>query len=245
MPTSEVFGASQAVPDAFIAETERIRSAYAKRTSRSVYSMFEPAQMLAAQERETKLLKRLGAYGFQSTFEKARILEIVCGTGFWLREFLRWGALPENIFGIDLLPERIAVARCLCPSAVTLTCQSATDLRSLPCSFDLILQSTVFTSILEQQMKKQIASEMLRVLSPSGLIVWYDFHFSNPTNPDVRGIKRREIEELFPGCHIRLERMTLAPPLGRPIARVSTTLYRAASAIKLLCTHYLGIIRKI
>lgn len=207
--------------------------------------MFEPAQMLAVQERERKLLKRLGAYGLQSTFEKARILEIGCGTGFWLREFVRWGALPENIFGVDLLPERIAVARSLCPSAVTLTCQSATDLRSLPCSFDLILQSTVFTSILEQKMKEQIASEMLRVLSPAGLIVWYDFHFSNPANPDVRGIKRGGIEDLFPGCDIQLERLTLAPPLGRPIARMSTTLYQATSAIKLLSTHYLGIIRKI
>jgi len=207
--------------------------------------MFEPAQMLAVQERERKLLKQLAARGFHSILESARILEIGCGTGFWLREFIRWGARPENIFGIDLLPERIASAQSLCPSAVTLSCQSATDLHNLPCSFDLVLQSTVFTSILEPQMKRRIASEMLRVLSPGGLIVWYDFHMSNPANPDVCGIKKGEINELFPGCRIQLERITLAPPLGRLIARTSPSLYRAAAAIKLLCTHYLGLIQKI
>ena len=245
MPISEVVGANQAATSDLTAETERIRSAYAKRRSGSVYSMFDPAQMLAVQERERKLLKRLAACGFHSTLERARILEIGCGTGFWLREFIRWGARPENIVGIDLLPQRIASAQSLCPSGVTLSCQSATDLHNLPCSFDLVLQSTVFTSILEPQMKRRIANEMLRVLSPGGLIVWYDFHMSNPANPDVHGIKREEIKELFPGCHIQLERMTLAPPLGRPIARISPTLYRAAAAIKLLSTHYLGLIRKL
>jgi len=231
--------------DAFACEADRIRAAYAKRTARSVYSMFEPAQLLASQERERKLLALLASCGLAFTLETARILEIGCGSGFWLREFVRWGARPENTFGIDLLPERLADAKRLCPSGISLYCQSAVDLHDLPGSFDLVLQSTVFTSILQAEMKQQIASEMLRVLSPDGLIVWYDFCVSNPANSDVRGIKKREIDELFPGCSICLEKLTLAPPLGRPLARASRTLYCVASTIKPLCTHYLGIIRKV
>jgi len=94
-------------------------------------------------------------------------------------------------------------------------------------------------------MKRQIANEMLRKLRVDGMIVWYDFHVNNPANPDVRGIARAEIRRLFPDCRIHLEKLTLAPPLGRPIARMSHGLYRALSAIKPLCTHYLGIIRKV
>jgi SAM-dependent methyltransferase len=231
--------------DGIVSEADRIRAVYAKRRTRPVYSMFEPAQLLAVQERERKLLRLLASCGLASVLEKARILEVGCGTGSWLREFVRWGARPENIFGIDLVPERIAAARCLCPSAVTLKCQDATDLRDITCRFDIVLQSTVFTSILDPQMKRQIAREMLRVLNPEGMIVWYDFRVNNPINPDVRGIKKKEIEELFSGCNLRLEKLTLAPPLGRPIARMSRTLYRVASTIKPLCTHYLGIIRKL
>ena len=225
-------------------EEARIRVAYASRGKEQFrYSMFAPAQMLTIQERERKLLKLLARYG-QASLENKRILEVGCGAGLWLREFVRWGARPENIFGIDLLPERIAEARRLCPSAITLQCQSATDLHNLPGLFDVVLQSTVFTSILDSRMKGQVASEMLRILSPAGLIVWYDFKVSNPANPDVRGVGKKEIKELFSGCRIHLETLTLAPPFGRPIARISQSLYIALSGVRVFCTHYLGIIRR-
>lgn len=230
--------------DPFVGETERIRAAYAKRGERPVYSVLEPAQRLALQERENKLLEMFALHGFDSRLCKAKILEVGCGSGIWLRKFVRWGASPQNMIGIDLISDRITEARSVCPPAITLRCQNATDLANLAGDFDLILQSTVFTSILDQQMKRQIATEMLRKLRADGIIVWYDFHVNNPANPDVRGIARSEIRQLFPDCQIHLEKLTLAPPLGRPIARVSHGLYRAVSAIKPLCTHYLGIIRK-
>jgi hypothetical protein len=34
---------------------------------------------------------------------------------------------------------------------------------------------------------------MVRVLKPEGLILWYYYHVNNPSNPDVRGVKCREI----------------------------------------------------
>ena len=207
--------------------------------------MFNPAQMLAVQERERSLLEMLVRFGWSDSLQSARVLEIGCGAGFWLREFLRWGARPENLNGIDLLPERIADAKRLCPSGTTLLCQSAAEMHNFSGNFDLVLQSTVFSSILDAQMKRQVATEMLRLLSPAGLIIWYDFNISNPSNRDVRGISRKEIIELFPRCHIHLKRLTLAPPIGRPIARVSHSLYTALSTVKLLNTHYLGIIRRV
>lgn len=231
-------------PESYARELDRIRIAYQKRTSASLYSMFEPAQMLAVQERERNLLKLLRSLSIASRLSAAKILEIGCGSGTWIREFVRWGAQPENITGIDVLSERINEARRLSPAGVTWLCRSATNLEDLREKFDLVLQSTVFTSMLDDSMKRQTAREMLRALTPGGIILWYDFRMNNPRNPDVRGIEKREIRLLFAGCSVALERLTLAPPLGRPLARRSVSLYRIAAAIKPLCTHYLGYIKK-
>ncbi|MDI6792500.1 MAG: hypothetical protein QME81_06490 [bacterium] len=46
-------------------------------------------------------------------------------------------------------------------------------------------------------MRQRIASEMLRVLKPDG-ILWYDFHMDNPKNTDVKGVKKKEVKQLFP-----------------------------------------------
>ena len=93
-------------------------------------------------------------------------------------------------------------------------------------------------------MKRRIAAEMLRILKPTGTILWYDFLMNNPRNPDVRGVKRREIKQLFPGCRIQLQRITLAPPLARRLAIYARPLYHLFSKMPLLCTHYLGAISK-
>jgi len=227
----------------YAAEVARVRSAYSRRKDHSPYSMFDPAQMLAVQERERKLLFLLAQHG-RGSLATTKVLEIGCGNGFWLREFVKWGARPENLSGVDLLPERIAEAKRLCPSRMTLNCQNATELQASDGTFDIVLQSTVFTSILDSKMKQQIAGHMLRLLNANGLIVWYDFCFNNPANPDVRAVRKKEILELFPGCRIYLEKVTLAPPLARRLVRISLCLYRTLSIVKPLCTHYLGIITK-
>jgi ubiquinone/menaquinone biosynthesis C-methylase UbiE len=82
-----------------------------------------------------------------------KILEISWGTGFWLREFIKWGARPENITGVDLLPDRVSEARQLSPEGVRVECGSAVNLSFPNATFDLVLQATVFTSVLDLRMK--------------------------------------------------------------------------------------------
>ncbi len=224
-------------------EWSRLESAYARRRNSSRYDLSNPAYTLLVREREEKVLHLQAKYG-RASLASATILDIGCGTGNWLRDFVRWGAPPENLCGVDLLPDRVDQARKFSPLGVALTCQDATDLQLPDASFDLILQSTVFTSILNPMMKQLLAREMLRLVRPEGLILWYDFHVNNPWNRDVRGIPKAEIENLFPNCQVSLEKLTLAPPLGRLIAPLSARLYQALSRIKPLCTHYLGAICK-
>jgi len=226
-------------------EETRIRDVYARRqgSSRGIYSFSNPSYVLQIQERELELLSMFSHCGV-GPLEASKVLEIGCGSGHWLRAFLQWGALPGNVFGIDLLSERIEQARRLCPRGVHLECGNAMALPFPAAFFDLVLQSTVFTSILDVRMRQGVAAEMLRVLKPGGLIVWYDFYVNNPKNPDVRAVGESEICQLFPGTHVELRRVTLAPPIGRLVGRYSRLLYMLLSSVKILSTHYLCLIKK-
>jgi ubiquinone/menaquinone biosynthesis C-methylase UbiE len=227
-------------------EEARIREAYARRQEcpQGTYSFLNnPSFVLQIQERDSGLLSMLSQNGVGS-LEGKRILDIGCGTGYWLLAFLQWGVLPENVIGIDLSPERIEQARERCPHGVHLECGNAAALDFPDASFDLVLQATVFTSILDPEISQRIAAEMLRVLKSGGFVVWYDFFLGNPRNPDVRGVRRGEIRRLFPGCQIHLRRITLAPPIGRLVGHYSPFMYMLLSWTKILCTHYLGLIKK-
>src|SRR2546427_10107540 len=197
-------------PESAGVEELRIRTAYAKRQRNDVrYSWFSPGYLFFMQERERRLLTILRQHGF-TFLDTYKILEIGCGTGYWLREFIKWGARPENITGVDLLSDRVTEAKKLCPEAVQIHCGSAVQLAFPSDTFDLVLQSTVFTSVLDSGMQQQMASEMLRVVKRDGLILWYDFYVNNPWTADVRGVKRQEISKLFLGCFIKLQQITLA-----------------------------------
>jgi ubiquinone/menaquinone biosynthesis C-methylase UbiE len=194
-------------------------------------------------ERERRLLGLLSRHGFEPLDTK-KILEIGCGNGDFLRDFIKWGARPENLSGIDLLPERVSEAVHLSPKAMDIQQGNAAVLEFADESFDLVLQSTVFTSVLDLNVKRRIASEMCRVLKRDGLILWYDYHMDNPRNADVKGVTYREIHALFAKCEIHLERITLAPPIARLLAPYCWGLGYLLSKIPWLCTHYIGVITK-
>ena len=230
----------------FSSEIARIEQTYARRGSQvpsNRYSPFNPGTLFMNQEVERYLLAGLGERGY-SDLEGARILDVGCGTGFWLRNFVGWGARPEDLFGLDLLPERVEQARRSLPASANLAQGSATDVAFSDRSFDLVLQFTVFSSILQPEMKQQVACEMLRVLKPSGYVIWYDFYLNNPSNKDVRGVGKKEIRSLFPDCLYSFHRITLAAPLSRALGRRLPFLYHALATTKVLSTHYLAFIQK-
>jgi ubiquinone/menaquinone biosynthesis C-methylase UbiE len=224
-------------------EEARIRSSYAKRSSGSLYSWFNPAHLFYIQGLERRVLELLRAKGCFALNDK-KILEIGCGYGYWLREFIKWGARPENITGIELLPDRVSKAKQVCPKGIEIQCGNATSLTFNNRSFDCVLQFAVFTSVLDFTMKRTMACEMLRVLKEGGLIIWYDFFFNNPRNPDVLGIGKHEITQLFPDCRITLSRVTLAPPLSRFLAPYSFLGCYVLEELRIFNTHYLGVIQR-
>jgi SAM-dependent methyltransferase len=172
-----------------------------------------------------------------------RILDVGCGAGQWLADFETWGARRELLAGVDLLADRVEAARARLPGA-DLRCGDASSLPWESERFDLVLQGTVFSSILERGMKVAVAAEMARVLAPGGAIAWYDFFVDNPRNRAVRGIGRRELASLFPGFELRLRRVTLAPPLARLIAPRSALAGLVLEELRVLDTHYLALLQR-
>jgi hypothetical protein len=86
---------------------------------------------------------------------------------------------------------------------------------------------------------------MIRVLRRKGAVLWYDFAYNNPRNPDVHGVGAREVRALFPGFDASLLRVTLAPPIARRLPeRLLPVLYPLLSSISPLRTHYLGFLIK-
>jgi SAM-dependent methyltransferase len=173
-----------------------------------------------------------------------------CGGGGVLAELLSFGAAPGDLFGVDLLRDRLSYAHGRLPGSHFYNA----DGQRLPFpsrSFDLALQFTALSSVLDPNIRQTICREMLRVLrspepvtgKPTGLVVWYDF-WLNPTNPQTRGIRPEEIRQLFPGCRYEFRRITLAPPLTRRLAGVSWGLCLFLESLKFLNTHYLAIIQR-
>ena len=221
-------------------ERERVRGIYER--SKEAGTPLDFFALYSWQERQLHLLKFFRSLGLTS-LRDLRILDVGCGAGGTLRRLLDFGAEPENCFGIDLVPKHVEVARRVHPN-FTFVEGSAAHLPFPDEEFDLVHQATVFTSVLDPKIEQAIASEILRTLRPGGHMIWYDFAYSNPRNPDVRGIGRNEIRELFPGCQVEFHRLTLAPPIARPAARVSPLLCRLLWAVPLLRTHYLCFIQK-
>jgi SAM-dependent methyltransferase len=229
-----------------VAEADRIVAEYARRAAEipaDRYSPAAPAQLLLRQSRERAVLAVLRRAGMLPLAGR-RILDVGCGTGQWLADFETWGADRDGLAGIDLVEERIAAARARLTPGADLRLGDASRLPWPSGHFDLVLQSTVFSSILDAGMRTAVAGEMARVLAPSGAILWNDFFVGSPGNRAVRGMRRKEVAALFPGFHVELRRVTLAAPLARLVAPHSQLAGIALEALRLFGTHYVGLLRR-
>ncbi len=110
-----------------------------------------------------ELMTRLGVF----PREGAKVLEVGCGEGGLLPDFLGFRLAARDLYGIDLDPTRLAGARRRLPGCHF----AAADAAALPfaaASFDLVVASTVLSSLLEDPLQEGVAAEIARVLRPGG-----------------------------------------------------------------------------
>lgn len=218
---------------------------YARRNDVAArYLPQRPEVVAMLRERQNAFASMLHARSWGDVSTR-RAVEVGCGDGGNLAHLLRLGFDPAHLIGIDLLPDRVAMARAGLPAAVTLAQGDASQHLLPDASQDLVLQFTVFSSLLQPTSRQRLADAMWRWLKPGGAIVSYDFCVPSPGNRDVRALTLNQLRGLFAqGRMSDVRKVTLAPPLARVLAGVHPRLPGLANALPWLRTHRLVWIEK-
>jgi SAM-dependent methyltransferase len=223
-------------------EADRVRAAYARRAELGLdarYEYWRPANLFIYQARERAMISVMGKAGALS-LDRKRVLDVGCGDGSVLRDMLRYGASPNDLHGIDLLPDRVERARALTPGA-HIDCADARHLPHETGEFDLVLGFTLLSSVRDASARQQVASEMSRVARSGGLVLVYDF-WLNPTNRHVHALRRSEVRALFHGRDVEFKSTTLAPPIVRALTRApgGWIACTGLDMLPFLRTHYIA-----
>jgi SAM-dependent methyltransferase len=116
--------------------------------------------------------------------DEARVLDIGCGSGYFLHRLLEFGAATGT--GVDLSQQRIDSAQQRYPTARFLRANAA-QLPFADSDFDIVTQFTCLSSVLDGGLRAAIAGEMWRVLRPGGIVLSYDMR----PEPSALRAKRR------------------------------------------------------
>jgi ubiquinone/menaquinone biosynthesis C-methylase UbiE len=154
------------------------------------YSLLNEPALLHSQSLECSLLTLL-----KRDLTTKKILDVCLSRGT-LRRFLEYGTLPVNLSGIDLMAQRIEQAQHM-HSTIDWRVESAHQLLYPDGSFDLVMSFVIFSSIFSDVLRQQVAEQMWLPRRPGGLVLVYDFSYSNPPNPAVQSISRWQLQQLF------------------------------------------------
>lgn len=232
-------------PNTIAREKIRIEREYRRRESETkseLYAPWQPAENFILFERKSVAAFLLNMVDkFPQSGDKC--LEIGFGRIGWLADLLAWGLRESDLHGIELDAKRGAIAIEALPAA-DLRIGDATNLPWEDETFDFIIASTVFSSILNLEIRAQIAAEIQRVLRRGGVLLWYDLAVNNPQNLNVKKITANELKNLFPTLQGTIKSITLAPPIARFVVPRSRIVATLLNAIPFLRTHLLGILIK-
>jgi SAM-dependent methyltransferase len=227
-----------------LSETERIARAYEEllgaRASR--WDLSNPGNRAILAERRRMTVRLLDRQGWLPLGDR-RVLDVGAGGGAELASFRELGASDHNLVGVDLLPGRVAAAHEAFP-AIDFRVGNAERLDFAAASFDLVLAFTLFSSILDETMARNVASEIRRILRPGGGLLWYDFRYNSPSNPNVRGVQSARVRTLFPDLQGALHGVTLLPPVARRLGPLTSGLYPVFGTLPLLRSHLIGLLVK-
>jgi SAM-dependent methyltransferase len=216
------------------AEVSRIKDSYDRR-----HAIYDPCSAWVYQTRlelERALIETLRRAQMLPLTDRS-LLEVGCGSGNNLLLFLRLGIEPERLVGNELLEQRASEAQRRVPAATRILCGDALQTDFGSATFDIVYQSLVFSSILDARFQQELAQRMWEAVRPGGGVLWYDFTYDNPRNPDVAGVPIARVRQLFPQARLACRRVTLAPPLSRVVTRWHAALYPVFNSIPWLRTH--------
>jgi SAM-dependent methyltransferase len=224
--------AAATTPAASAAATSAYYEAYYRRRGADRNHLANPEVLFQTLALEASVIRALGSLPIDPT--TSRVLDVGCGDGANLFPLLRMQFPPEKIVGVDLIPERIARARRLHPG---IDWRQA-DARQLPfanASFDVVFESTMFTTIVDDSTARAIAEEMQRACRSGGWIVLVDWWMPKPGDTTVKALTYQRLNRLFDlRSTLKLQKRfagALAPPLGRFLSRWCPAAYFAVASV--------------
>jgi len=223
-------------------EVQRLRTVYELyRASPEKWNPGNAGNAAIATERNEVIVKSLRAGGVWP-LRGYRVLDVGCGGGSLLQFFATLGAAPSDLYGIDLLPDRVAVAKESFPG-INFCVGNAEEMNFPAEFFDVITLFTVFSSIFSADMRANLVREISRVVRPGGVVLIYDFRVPSLVNWNTRPVSRRAVRRLFGTAPVYAESLTLIPPLARRLGRLTDPWYRRLAVLSPLRTHNLILIR--
>jgi SAM-dependent methyltransferase len=170
------------------------------------------------------------------------VLDVGCGSGFWLEALQGCGIDPARLTGADIQPERAAAAAARVPRATILQA----DARALPLAdgrFSVVLLFTLLSSLEGPEDVRRALSETRRVMAPGGVLLCYEPRLPSPFNRATRRIRSDDLD--LAGIRPRRERrLTVLPPVARRLGRRADTFYPLLARIAPLQSHRLVVHRR-
>lgn len=228
-----------------LAEQERIRSVYQSRRNGFLSEQYawhrpEVLQQIAVRSR---ILAALLFDALGPDLSSARILDVGCGSGTFIRQLISWGADPENLTGTEFQQDRLEYARRHTAEGVQWHL-GGLDIVATG-SIDLVSAETVFSSILDVELRRDLAAEMWRIVRPGGYCMVYDFRYDNPNNSNVSKVTLPELRDYWPSEDIRYRTLLLAPPIARRLAKIPHLVTELLTVmLPVLQSHFFFIARK-
>lgn len=163
------------------------------------------------------------------------VLDLGCGTGWWLARLLADGHPAANLHGIDADPGRVRAAAARAPGATV----SVGDVRAPglpPGAADVALFMTVLSSLPDGAGVAAALRAAAAALAPGGLLVVWEPRIPTPANRATRRITRRAVEAAL-GGPTRAATLTVLPPLARRLPDAEA--YARLARVPVLRTHVL------
>jgi SAM-dependent methyltransferase len=126
------------------------------------------------------LIEALREHGLEtSDLAELSVIELGCGWGRNLHQFVELGIPARNIAGIDLIENFIAFGKSQNP-AFNISVGDATRTDFGDSAFDIVLLHTVLSAITDRDVQANLLREARRLVRPAGLVIVFDIADSYP-----------------------------------------------------------------
>lgn len=145
-----------------------------------------------------------------------------------LINFIKLGFRPENLTGIDIQQERISEAKMRFPN-INFVHGDASKMQFNDETFEIVIESTMFVQLTDEDLARSIANEMIRTTKTDGYIILVDWKYSKPWDKSYKGLDKKRTKELFGvGSKTNIEGIyngAIVPPIGRFLSKRIPSIY--------------------